>query len=136
MGVARVSAGPDCGEPFDRRAWSTARAQADPGPEGSRLRRLARRLVECDELLDSSEADLRALLGRPTYASTDTNPRPHREAAWRVGINEQPSDDEDVLFVEFDRGGVVYAETPRDVDDGGGEPVTSGGPVGGGAVAE
>ena len=63
---------------------------------------------------------------------TDGNPRPHREAAWRVGMNRQASDNEDALFIEFERGRTVYAETPEDVDDGGREDLaTSGRPVGG-----
>ena len=120
-----------CGKPFDRRAWSAARAAAD----ATRLRELARTLVRCDDLLGRTDAELRAHLGRPTVTNRDGNPRPHREASWRLGSSEGASGTEDVLFVELDRGRAVYASSPDDVERGGRDDLAeSGEPVGGGPI--
>jgi hypothetical protein len=133
--IALTRNGQDCETPFDRRAWLTARASPDLTAEGPHLRRLARRLVRCDEMLGRTERELRMQLGRPTRTSVDGNPRDHREAAWKLGTNDSVSDSEDVLFVEFDQGRTVYASTPEDVEHGGNHSLSeSGEPVGGGPV--
>jgi hypothetical protein len=127
----------DCEPPFERRAWLNARESRDPTAHSPRLRRLARTLVRCDEILGRTEGDLRVQLGRPTRRTVDGNPRKHREAAWTLGLNDSPSDSEDVLFVEFDHGRAVYASTPDDIEHGGHHDLAeSGEPVGGGPVVK
>ena len=94
----------------------------------SQLRDRAESLVRCGHLVGQTPSEVVTALGAPDRRSGDDNPRPHREFAYALGRDAgSVSSSEIALFMEVDRGVVVYATV-----DGESKKVVDGEPVGGG----
>lgn len=120
----------DCGTySLDRKQWADARRAIvfETETDAEKFaRQAARNLVRCDKLLGQTRSEVRTLLGKPSYAGTDDNPRPHAEYGYVVGfVPDRGSEYEDSLFMEFDKGRVVYAAAPER-DRGGRDEIESG----------
>lgn len=89
---------------FDSRAWKEARADAVRGTEVTVRDRLARKLIECDELDRRSRAEVRRMLGTPDERQGD-------DWSYTLGPSSGPgSIDSAYLDVYFRDGRVSKAE--------------------------
>ena len=88
-----------------------------------RARELARRAVECEEVVGRNEPSLRELLGKPSRRKSVATRTPHENWTWTVGIGKPPP----VLLVQVVNGQAGYAQAPG-ADDGD-EPLSRGTPV-------
>jgi hypothetical protein len=116
-------------------AWRAEKAliKFDDFTDGERFtRQAARNLVRCHSLRGLTEREVRARLGKPDYRARDGQPRPHVEYGYIVGYTpERGSNENDSLFMEFDKGRIVYVAAPSR-DRGRRIDVEDGKPVGGG----
>jgi hypothetical protein len=104
-----------------------ASEQVGTAPD-SRLRDRAESLVRCGHLVGRTPDEIAAELGAPDRRARDDSPRPHSEFAYTLGQDAgSVSNTEIALFMEVDRGKIVYATV-----DGEGKKVIDGEPVGGG----
>lgn len=96
-------------------------------------RQSARNLVRCRLLTGRTRRQIRDLLGKPDYRARDLQPRAHTEYSYLVGYTpSRGSEEEDELFMEFDRGRVAYVAAPAQDRDGYQRELKEGTPVGGG----
>ena len=78
-----------------------------------RARSLARRAVQCEDLIGAAPRELRARLGTPTERLDDGEPVPNEDWIWTLGVGDEGQSGSDAtLFVELYRGRAVYAEAP------------------------
>lgn len=126
----------DCGSyELDRARWANERRAVTFASETQAerfVRQAARNLVRCGNLMGLTGRQVRRLLGKPDYRGRDANPRLHMEFGYVVGfVPERGSDEEDSLFMEFDKGRVAYVAAPER-QRGGYDKIMNGIPVGGG----
>jgi hypothetical protein len=121
---------------LDSGKWKVERTRLklDTETDGERFaRQAARHLVRCHSLQGLTRRQIRARLGKPDYRARDNQPRPHTEYGYVVGYSPgRGSDVEDSLFIEFDKGKVVYGSAPTRGRGCCNEDLKDGAPVGGG----
>jgi hypothetical protein len=111
----------DCGS-FESDGAALRRAKTET-PRVERQR--AETLVLCGHLVGATPAAVTGVLGPPDRRGTDWNPRQHSELNYHLRREEgDPESSQLSLFMEIDRGRVVYAQVDHSVTDG--EPVGGG----------